>query len=257
MSKAPRGPRKAVRRGPWSKEEDARLTNHIAKHGLGRWSDIPRLAGIERGGKSCRLRWLNYLRPDLKRAALSQEEEDLIIQLHSIIGNSWTLIAACLPGRTDNGVKNFWNASIKHKLRRRGIDPDTHEPVIDEGTRNGDAQHAAGSNTCSHGALPLPDSITSYVDTDSLQLQHGVVLVQPAVSSSNTVGSDPSSSGSDTGEQWNNRVESGSQVFGLAESSTTTTESGTTNHTHTCSHRREAGWSCSASTLTGSVPYWV
>ncbi|XBH58296.1 myb-related protein Hv33 [Aegilops tauschii subsp. strangulata] len=207
MSKAPRGPRKAVRRGPWSREEDAKLTDHIAKHGLGRWSDIPRLAGIERGGKSCRLRWLNYLRPDLKRAALSQEEEDLIIQLHSIIGNSWTLIAACLPGRTDNGVKNFWNASIKHKLRRRGIDPDTHEPMVDEGTRNGDAQHilpshlAAGSNTCSHGALPLPDSITSYVDTDPLELQHGVVLVQPVVSSSSKVGSDPSSTGSDTGEQ--------------------------------------------------------
>lgn len=252
-----------MRRGPWSTEEDAKLMNHVAKHGVGRWSDIPRLAGIERGGKSCRLRWLNYLRPDLKRAALSQEEEDLIIQLHSIIGNSWTLIAACLPGRTDNGVKNFWNASIKHKLRRRGIDPDTHEPVVDDGSRNGDAQHilpshlAAGSNACSHGALPLPDSITRYMDTDPLQLQHGVVLVQPVVSSSSTVGSDPSSSGSDTGEQWNNRVDSGSQLFDLTESSTTTTESGTTTN-HTCSRRRlEAGWSCSASTLTGSVSYWV
>ncbi|KAI4995088.1 hypothetical protein ZWY2020_034991 [Hordeum vulgare] len=239
MSKASRGPRQAVRRGPWSTEEDAKLMNHVAKHGVGRWGDIPRLAGIERGGKSCRLRWLNYLRPDLKRAALSQEEEDLIIRLHSIIGNSWSLIAACLPGRTDNGVKNFWNASIKHKLRRRGIDPVTHEPVADDnGSRNGDvlpSHLAAGGDPCSHAALPLPDSITRYVDTDPLQLQHSVALVQPVMSSSSTVGSNPSSSGSDAGEQWNNRADSGSRLFELTESSittttTTTTESATTNH---------------------------
>lgn len=177
---------------------------------------------------------------------------------------SWSLIAACLPGRTDNGVKNFWNASIKHKLRRRGIDPVTHEPVVDEGSRNGDARHilpshlAAGSNTCSHGdgALPLPDSITRYVDTDPLQLQHGVVLVQPVVSSSSTVGSNPSSSGFDTGEQLNNQADSGSQLLELTESSTTTTtESATaTNHLPSPIGSR---WSCSASTLTGSAPYWV
>jgi ABC-type phosphate transport system ATPase subunit len=44
-------------------------------------------AGLDRCGKSCRLRWLNYLRPDLKRGSFSQQEEDLIISLHKIIGN--------------------------------------------------------------------------------------------------------------------------------------------------------------------------
>ncbi|XP_044367109.1 transcription repressor MYB4-like [Triticum aestivum] len=132
MSKPLRGPRKRARRGLWSPEEDAKLRNYIAKYGHGCWSYLPRLAGIKRCGKSCRLRWLNYLRPDLKRGALSQDEEDAIIRLHSILGNRWSQIAARLPGRTDTEVKNFWHSFIKKKLRRRGIDPVTHKPVIAE-----------------------------------------------------------------------------------------------------------------------------
>ncbi|KAF0911986.1 hypothetical protein E2562_012797 [Oryza meyeriana var. granulata] len=103
--------KKKLRRGLWSPEEDEKLMNHIAKYGHGCWSSVPKLAGLERCGKSCRLRWINYLRPDLKRGTFSQEEEDLIIQLHSMLGNKWSQIAAQLPGRTDNEVKNFWNSS--------------------------------------------------------------------------------------------------------------------------------------------------
>ncbi|KAF2939424.1 uncharacterized protein [Oryza sativa Japonica Group] len=121
--------KKKLRRGLWSPEEDEKLMNHIAKYGHGCWSSVPKLAGLERCGKSCRLRWINYLRPDLKRGTFSQEEEDLIIQLHSMLGNKWSQIAAQLPGRTDNEVKNFWNSYIKKKLRDRGIDPATHKPL--------------------------------------------------------------------------------------------------------------------------------
>ena len=84
-------------------------------------------AGLERCGKSCRLRWINYLRPDLKRGTFSPEEENLIIQLHSLLGNRWSQIAAQLPGRTDNEIKNLWNSCLKKKLRQRGIDPVTHQ----------------------------------------------------------------------------------------------------------------------------------
>uniref|UniRef100_A0A0A9GL10 Uncharacterized protein n=1 Tax=Arundo donax TaxID=35708 RepID=A0A0A9GL10_ARUDO len=131
MARRASGTKKKLRRGLWSPEEDEKLMNHIAKYGHGCWSSVPKLAGLERCGKSCRLRWINYLRPDLKRGAFSQEEEDLIIHLHSMLGNKWSQIAAQLPGRTDNEVKNFWNSYIKKKLRQRGIDPATHKPLAE------------------------------------------------------------------------------------------------------------------------------
>ncbi|KAL6884613.1 hypothetical protein ACP4OV_010549 [Aristida adscensionis] len=123
--------RPKLRRGLWSPEEDEKLYNHIIRYGVGCWSSVPKLAGLERCGKSCRLRWINYLRPDLKRGSFSQQEEDLIISLHKILGNRWSQIASQLPGRTDNEIKNFWNSCLKKKLRQRGIDPTTHKPLDD------------------------------------------------------------------------------------------------------------------------------
>ena len=122
-----------LRKGLWSPEEDEKLYNHIIRHGVGCWSSVPRLAGLNRCGKSCRLRWLNYLRPDVKRGCFSEQEEDLIVALHEILGNRWSQIAAHLPGRTDNEIKNFWNSCVKKKLRLQGIDPATHKPIIADG----------------------------------------------------------------------------------------------------------------------------
>ncbi|KAL1212746.1 Transcription factor MYB86 [Cardamine amara subsp. amara] len=119
-----------LRKGLWSPEEDEKLLNYITRHGHGCWSSVPKLAGLQRCGKSCRLRWINYLRPDLKRGAFSQDEESLIIELHAALGNRWSQIATRLPGRTDNEIKNFWNSCLKKKLRRKGIDPTTHKPLI-------------------------------------------------------------------------------------------------------------------------------
>ncbi|CAO2193838.1 unnamed protein product [Urochloa humidicola] len=110
---------KKVRKGLWSPEEDERLASHIARFGVSCWSSIPELAGLQRCGKSCRLRWMNYLRPDLKRGRFSQQEEDHIIALHKALGNSWSQIAARLPGRSDNEIKNFWNARLRKKLRQK------------------------------------------------------------------------------------------------------------------------------------------
>ncbi|KAL2493247.1 Uncharacterized protein Adt_28875 [Abeliophyllum distichum] len=110
-----------VKRGLWSPEEDEKLIRHITAYGHGCWSAVPRLAGLQRCGKSCRLRWINYLRPDLKRGSFSPQEAALIIDLHNILGNKWAQIAKHLPGRTDNEVKNFWNSSIKKKLMAQNL----------------------------------------------------------------------------------------------------------------------------------------
>ncbi|AAG50738.1 DNA-binding protein, putative [Arabidopsis thaliana] len=122
-----------LRKGLWSPEEDEKLLNYITKHGHGCWSSVPKLAGLERCGKSCRLRWINYLRPDLKRGAFSSEEQNLIVELHAVLGNRWSQIAARLPGRTDNEIKNLWNSCIKKKLMKKGIDPITHKPLSEVG----------------------------------------------------------------------------------------------------------------------------
>nr|GMD11411.1 myb-related protein 330-like [Ipomoea batatas] len=115
-----------VKRGLWSPEEDEKLIKHLATHGHGCWSSVPKLAGLQRCGKSCRLRWINYLRPDLKRGSFTEQEERTIIDVHRILGNRWAQIAKHLPGRTDNEVKNFWNSCIKKKLLAQGLDPNTH-----------------------------------------------------------------------------------------------------------------------------------
>ncbi|KAG9145621.1 hypothetical protein Leryth_026696 [Lithospermum erythrorhizon] len=115
-----------VRRGLWSPEEDDKLVKCIQTHGLACWSSVPKLSGLQRCGKSCRLRWINYLRPDLKKGSFTEEEERTIIDVHRILGNKWAQIAKHLQRRTDNEVKNFWNSCIKKKLIAQGLDPETH-----------------------------------------------------------------------------------------------------------------------------------
>ncbi|GLT85600.1 hypothetical protein SLE2022_037870 [Rubroshorea leprosula] len=90
-----------MKRGAWTAKEDQILKDHVRNYGEGKWNTISRKTGLKRNGKSCRLRWLNYLRPDIKRGNFSEDEEDLIIRLHQLLGNRWRLIAGRLPGRAD------------------------------------------------------------------------------------------------------------------------------------------------------------
>ncbi|KAF2283161.1 hypothetical protein GH714_043491 [Hevea brasiliensis] len=131
MGRAPCCDKNGIKKGPWTPEEDHKLITYIQLHGPCNWRTLPKNAGLQRCGKSCRLRWTNYLRPDIKRGRFSFEEEETIIQLHSIMGNKWSAIAARLPGRTDNEIKNYWNTHIRKRLLRNGIDPVTHAPRLD------------------------------------------------------------------------------------------------------------------------------
>ncbi|XP_024004947.1 LOW QUALITY PROTEIN: trichome differentiation protein GL1 [Eutrema salsugineum] len=106
------------RKGPcWTGEEDRLLIEYVRVHGEGRWNSVARLAGLKRNGKSCRLRWVNNLRPDLNRGQITPHEESIILQLHVKWGNRWSTIARSLPGRTENEIKNYWRTHFKKKAK--------------------------------------------------------------------------------------------------------------------------------------------
>uniref|UniRef100_A0AB74UIE2 MYB78 protein n=1 Tax=Miscanthus nudipes TaxID=1127804 RepID=A0AB74UIE2_9POAL len=111
-----------LRRGPWTVDEDLTLVNYIADNGEGRWNNLARAAGLKRTGKSCRLRWLNYLRPDVKRGNFSADEQLLILDLHTRWGNRWSKIAQHLPGRTDNEIKNYWRTRVQKHAKQLNCD---------------------------------------------------------------------------------------------------------------------------------------
>ncbi|GMH02326.1 hypothetical protein Nepgr_004165 [Nepenthes gracilis] len=115
MGRAPCCGKLGLKKGRWTAAEDEILTKYIQANGEGSWRSLPKNAGLLRCGKSCRLRWINYLRSDLKRGNISPEEEQIIIQLHSTLGNRWSLIAGQL-GRTDNEIKNYWNSHLSRKI---------------------------------------------------------------------------------------------------------------------------------------------
>ncbi|KAM0034237.1 putative transcription factor MYB-HB-like family [Helianthus debilis subsp. tardiflorus] len=106
------------KRGLWSPDEDQKLKDYVLNYGHGCWSAVPINAGLERNGKSCRLRWINYLRPGLKKGAFSMQEEETILTLHGLLGNKWSLISQHLAGRTDNEIKNHWHSYLKKRVAK-------------------------------------------------------------------------------------------------------------------------------------------
>ncbi|ESQ50055.1 hypothetical protein EUTSA_v10002011mg [Eutrema salsugineum] len=147
---------KNFHKGPWTSAEDQLLIAYVDKHGDGNWNAVQKHSGLSRCGKSCRLRWVNHLRPDLKKGAFTEKEEQRVIELHASMGNKWARMAAELPGRTDNEIKNFWNTRLK-RLQRLGL------PIYPDEVRE------QAMNTAAHNGQ----------NTDSLDAHHSQESLEP------------------------------------------------------------------------------
>ncbi|XP_076957489.1 transcription repressor MYB4-like [Bidens hawaiensis] len=156
------GPDKnGIKKGAWSDEEDEKLRAYIQRYGHWNWSLLPKFAGLSRSGKSCRLRWVNYLRPDMKHGNFTKEEDDLILHLHSMLGNKWSAIASKLPGRSDNKIKNRWNTHLKkhakadhnvqeskhHAAAMQLADQANQKKQIEPKVQNGGKMNLAGTSS--------------------------------------------------------------------------------------------------------------
>ncbi|KAG6495031.1 transcription factor MYB15-like [Zingiber officinale] len=159
MVRAPCCEKTGLNRGPWTPEEDQILVNHIHGFGHGNWRALPKQAGLLRCGKSCRLRWMNYLRPDIKRGNFTEEEEEAIVQLHQKLGNRWSAIAASLPGRTDNEIKNVWHTHLKRRLV---------DPTMESGKQKKKKKKSESSNACTVDFLEESEMERFWLDALSM-----------------------------------------------------------------------------------------
>ncbi|TVU23348.1 hypothetical protein EJB05_25707, partial [Eragrostis curvula] len=169
--------REEMRKGPWTEQEDMQLVCTVRLFGDRRWDFIAQVSGLNRTGKSCRLRWVNYLHPGLKHGRMSPQEEHLIIELHARWGNRWSRIARRLPGRTDNEIKNYWRTHMRKKAqdRKMSVSPSCSSSsltsqsfLLDTTPTTGISGDAHNGNSCITSALESTQSVTDGYPMDQI-----------------------------------------------------------------------------------------
>ncbi|GMJ13030.1 MYB DOMAIN PROTEIN 15, myb domain protein 15 [Hibiscus trionum] len=190
MVRTPCCDKTGLRKGTWTPEEDRKLTAYVTRYGCWNWRQLPKYAGLARCGKSCRLRWMNYLRPNVKRGNYSKEEEETIIRLHESLGNRWSAIAAQLPGRTDNEVKNHWHTTLKKRFKHKPSEKiHNKDPQKEETKLNNNVNHLVISSPNPNPPLILESSLSSPQPASSDQ--------DSSITTDNTVGTSKVGSVSD------------------------------------------------------------
>ncbi|KAI3923939.1 hypothetical protein MKW98_012728 [Papaver atlanticum] len=198
-----------IKKGPWTPAEDRLLASYIKHHGPGNWRSVPTNAGLLRCSKSCRLRWTNYLRPEIKRGNFTELEEKKIITLQSLWGNKWAAMASHLPQRTDNDIKNYWNTHLKKKLTKKfhshhlgssstsfHFSNKDYSSISFDRTRNLECDHHLNIhqtfalnkfiNSITSSSTSTPSSTTYASSTENIsRLLEGWVKTSPKKSSSN------------------------------------------------------------------------
>ncbi|KAI3861500.1 hypothetical protein MKW98_000452 [Papaver atlanticum] len=173
---------KGLRKGAWTEEEDLLLRKCILKYGEGKWRQVPLRAGLNRCRKSCRLRWLNYLQPNIKRGEFKEDEVDLIIRMHKLLGNRWSLIAGRLPGRTANDIKNYYNTHLKKTCSSRYNTEKGKQVVVTKksaGPHGGDGQDHEHRKILKRSRRRLSPNISTIDHIDDKHMRTQVLRPQP------------------------------------------------------------------------------
>lgn len=84
-----------IRKGPWKAEEDEVLINHVNKYGPRYWSSIRSKGLLQRTGNSCRVRWFNKLRPNLKKYCFHTISLKFVLYTHVCVGIYLTVYVTC------------------------------------------------------------------------------------------------------------------------------------------------------------------
>ncbi|GKD97563.1 transcription factor MYB39-like protein [Tanacetum coccineum] len=166
-----------LKKGPWTPEEDQILVDYIQAHGHGSWRALPKLAGLQRCGKSCRLRWTNYLDRYQKESSLRRRGRYSSPSFHS-----WKQIhssnARRKPPTSPNDFQLALNQESEEMTQFLGLNSSVTQPlhevsIMNLQTTNNDYEvvgheHVEARLTSVNSSSSLSSSVTSWTSMPPL-----------------------------------------------------------------------------------------